>query len=242
VTTLGSEQPHDDADLLAALASGGDLKTFLADLVQLAAKHTPSAAACGLTMARSSGPVTVAATGPLAERADERQYELDAGPCLEAMRDGVVVRVEDMTREDRWGAYPALAADAGVRSSLSLPLVVEGRSRGALNLYATEAGAFGPDDETTGANWAGHASGALGVALRISDSDERADALQGGLDSRTTIGQAVGLLMARERCTADQAFALLRLSSQRRNVKLRDIAAGVVSAFEAALPEGPDRW
>ncbi|NEK56924.1 GAF and ANTAR domain-containing protein [Geodermatophilus sabuli] len=242
MTTLGSKQSQDDADLLAALASGGDLKTFLADLVELAAKSTPRAAACGLTMARSSGPVTVTATDALAQQADEGQYELDDGPCLEAMREGVVVRVEDMTRETRWGVYPARAADAGVRSSLSLPLVVEGRSRGALNLYATEPGAFGPDDETTGTNWAGHASGALGVALRIADSDERADALQGGLDTRTTIGQAVGLLMAQERCTAEQAFTLLRLSSQRRNVKLRDVATSVVTTFEAGLPDGPARW
>jgi AmiR/NasT family two-component response regulator len=56
------------------------------------------------------------------------------------------------------------------------------------------------------------------------------------------IGQAIGLVMAQERCTADQAFALLRKSSQRRNVKLRDIAAALVASFEAELPERPDRW
>ena len=232
---------RDDADLLASLAGSADLAQFLGDLVRLAARQTPHARACGLTLARSSGAVTVSCTGPLAEQADERQYRVDDGPCLQAMREGVVVRVADMARETRWGPYPALATQVGVRSSLSLPLVVENRSRGALNLYSTKPGAFDDEDEQTAAQWAGHASGALAVALRIADGDDRAEQLRGGLDTRTTIGQAVGLLMAQERCTTEEAFDLLKLASQRRNVKLRDVAANVVAAFEAGLPRDRSR-
>jgi GAF domain-containing protein len=232
----------DDGELLALLASGGDLKSFLSDLVDLAARQVSSAEACGMTLSRDATGVTVASSGPLAERADERQYEVDAGPCLESMRTGTVVRVQDMATEDRWTPYPARAAELGVRSSLSVPLVVEGRKSGALNLYATEPGVFTADDEATAARWAGQAAGALAVALRIADSDDRADHLLGGLDTRATIGKAVGLLMAQERCTADQAFDLLRIASQRRNVKLRDVAADVVAAFEEGLADRPERW
>jgi len=230
------------ADFLALLASGSDLNRFLEDLVHLTVRQTSHAEACGLTLARASRPVTVSCTGPLAARADERQYDVDDGPCLQAMREGVVVRVDDMPAETRWGPYPALAAQAGVRSSLSLPLIVEERSHGALNLYSTERAAFDGDDEKTAGRWAAQASGALAVALRIADGDAQVDALRGGLDTRTMIGQAVGLLMAQERCTADQAFGLLKLSSQRRNMKLRDVAASLVAAFEADLPEAPPRW
>jgi AmiR/NasT family two-component response regulator len=80
------------------------------------------------------------------------------------------------------------------------------------------------------------------VALRIADSDSRVESLLGGLDSRTTIGQAVGLLMAQERCTAEQAFDLLRIASQRRDVELRDVAAGIVGAFEQELADPSGRW
>jgi GAF domain-containing protein len=242
VDTLGDSSVPDDADLLALLAAAGDLNAFLADLVRLAARQTPSAEACGLTLARNSGGVTVACTDELAERADERQYEVDDGPCLQSMREGVVVRVADMSNDDRWGPYPTLAAQVGVRSSLSIPLVVEERSRGALNFYSTAPGAFGGDDEKIAGRWAGQAAGALAVALRIAEGDEKAEQLQGGLDTRTAIGQAVGLLMAQERCTTDEAFRLLKVSSQRRNVKLRDVAAALVASFEAELPERPDRW
>ena len=190
----------DDGELLALLASGRDLNSFLDDLVHLAARQVPRSEACGLTLNRDSTGVTVASTGPLADRADERQYEVDTGPCLESMRTGTVVRVRDMATEERWAPYPERAARLGVRSSLSLPLVVEGRSSGALNLYATEPGVFSDDDEATAAGW------------------------------------------AEQRCTADQAFDLLRIASQRRNVKLRDVAAGVVAAFEEGLGDRRGRW
>jgi GAF domain-containing protein len=242
VGTAGKDTRSADGELLALLAAGGDLRSFLGDLVQLAARQVRRAEACGLTLPRDGSGVTVASTGPLADGADERQYEVDTGPCLESMRTGHVVRVGDMATEERWAPYPARAAQFGVRSSLSLPLVVEGRSSGALNLYASEPEAFSAEDEATAAGWAEQATGALAVALRIADSDSRAESLLGGLDTRATIGQAVGLLMARERCTAEQAFGLLRIASQRRNVKLRDVAAGIVSAFEQELADPSGRW
>ena len=239
--TPGRDTRADDGELLALLAAGGDLRSFLGDLVRLAVRQVPRAEACGLTLARDATGMTVASTGPLAEQADQRQYQQDTGPCLESMRTGTVVRVDDMAAEERWTPFPALAAELGVRSSLSLPLVVEGRSRGALNLYATEPRVFGAD-EATAYRWAEQATGALAVALRIADSDSRAESLLGGLDTRATIGQAVGLLMAQERVPAERAFDLLRIASQRRNVKLRDVAAGVVAAFEEGLADGRERW
>jgi GAF domain-containing protein len=239
--TPGRDTRADDGELLALLAAGGDLGSFLGDLVRLAVRQVPRAEACGLTLARDATGMTVASTGPLAEQADQRQYQQDTGPCLESMRTGTVVRVDDMAAEERWTPFPALAAELGVRSSLSLPLVVEGRSRGALNLYATEPRVFDAD-EATAYRWAEQATGALAVALRIADSDSRAESLLGGLDTRATIGQAVGLLMAQERVPAERAFDLLRIASQRRNVKLRDVAAGVVAAFEEGLADGRERW
>ena len=43
--------------------------------------------------------------------------------------------------------------------------------------------------------------------------------------------------MAAERCTADEAFAILVDASQRENVKLREIARLVVAHGPAAEPD-----
>lgn len=44
------------------------------------------------------------------------------------------------------------------------------------------------------------------------------------IEHRDVIGQAKGILMAREGCTAEQAFSILRMASQRENRKLYEIA------------------
>ena len=56
------------------------------------------------------------------------------------------------------------------------------------------------------------------------------------------IDQALGVLMAQQRCDAQQAFALLRAASQRSNRKLRDVAAEVVGRFSGSPPAEPPRF
>lgn len=52
--------------------------------------------------------------------------------------------------------------------------------------------------------------------------------LESALVSARRIGAAIGVLMASQRVTDDQAFRLLVRASQSRNRKLRDIAEDVV--------------
>jgi GAF domain-containing protein len=213
-----------------------DVSGFLDQLVHWAVTESPGAEACGLTLEQAGRGLTVTYSGELAARGDERQYELDDGPCLQAMRSGEVVTVADMATEQRWGKYPRRAVAAGVRASLSLPIEVGERGRGALNLYASRPHAFTDTDERLARSWAGQASGALSVAWRMAERQDAVDNLNRGMASRQVIGQAVGLLMVQRRCTADDAFGLLRSASQRSNEKLRDVAERLVAAHERALP------
>ncbi len=52
----------------------------------------------------------------------------------------------------------------------------------------------------------------------------------GGMQSRSTIEQAKGMLMAENGCGADEAFGILVRASQRQNRKLRDIAQALIDA------------
>jgi hypothetical protein len=65
------------------------------------------------------------------------------------------------------------------------------------------------------------------VALR--HAKEEIETLKEALRTRTTIGQAVGLLMYRSTITAEEAFAQLVGLSSHSNVKLRDIARRLVA-------------
>jgi GAF domain-containing protein len=210
-----------------------DVAGFIERLTGWAVEQTPGGEACGLTVEQAGSGRTVSYTGELAARGDERQYELDDGPCLEAMRSGQVVAVDDMAEEGRWGDYPRRAVEAGVRSSLSLPLTVGEAGRGALNLYSSRPQAFSDTDERIARVWAGQASGALEIAWRMAEREDAVEHLHRGLATRQVIGQAVGLLMAQRRCTATEAFDLLKGASQRSNEKLRDVAERLVAGHEA---------
>jgi hypothetical protein len=63
--------------------------------------------------------------------------------------------------------------------------------------------------------------------------------LQEALASRSTIDQALGVLMAQNRCTRDQAFAILRRASQNRNIKLREVAGTLIQRVTGQQPQEP---
>lgn len=49
---------------------------------------------------------------------------------------------------------------------------------------------------------------------------------------RSVIDQAIGILMAHQHCGPDEAFGLVRAMSQRRNIKLREVAANLMTPIQ----------
>ena len=226
-------------DLQGALLSTQSVEQFLHEMAVMAARLVGGGLSCGMTMQPSGRPVTVACSDQVAARVDEVQYELDDGPCLHAMRDGSVVRIEDTTEKVRWPEFEAQAASHGVRSCLALPLIAEGKPVGALNLYSRQASAFGAAEARRAENFAENASGALSLAMRLASHAALIEQLRSSLTSRTVIDQALGIIMAREQCNQARAFAILRSASQNSNVKLRDIAGAVVTSVTGEPPQPP---
>jgi GAF domain-containing protein len=224
------------ADLMVATPS---MDKFLNDLARLATAVITPPASCGITLAQDNRPLTVASSDPLATHVDEVQYGHDRGPCLQAMRTGQIVIAADLAAEQRWGAYPAYALSYGVHSSLSMPLTVDGASRGALNLYAGTAHAFGPTEQQHAELFAGAASAALTVVTRQGHQVLLSEQLRDALATRAVIDQALGILMGRNSCDSDTAFAILRESSQHQNRKLHDVATDIVIAVSGNDPQLP---
>jgi GAF domain-containing protein len=185
----------------------------------------------GISVADRGVVTTWVATSPETERLDEHQYSTDEGPCLDAIREGRVFEVRDAGTEDRWPRYMEQARYEGLAASLSYPMVVRGRSIGALNLYS-----FGSPlpaaDRSEIAVLAEHAAVAVANAQAYRRSRELVGHLTEAVESRDLIGQAKGVLIAMQGCSADEAFDLLRGMSQRTNRKLRDIAADVVASAQ----------
>jgi GAF domain-containing protein len=167
------------------------------------------------------------------------QYANNQGPCLEALRTQVPVFVTDMATETRWPPYTEQARQVGAQSSLSYPLIHDTQCLGALNFYAFQPLVPGMDLQARAAAIAGHAAGALALALRLAERDDLITRLRLALSSRSTIDQAMGILMAQQRCTAPTAFDLLRTASQGRNIKLRDVATRIITGIERDVGDKP---
>ncbi|MQA77340.1 MAG: ANTAR domain-containing protein [Streptosporangiales bacterium] len=129
----------------------------------------------------------------------------------------------------------------GLTKSLSVPLPTStGAPLGALNLYSISAAKLTQDDHDAAVVFAAQAAGAVMVAIRLAEQAELLDQLERALESRAVINQAKGVVMAQEHCTADQAFAILRTASQRRNTKLRDLARAIVTRVGIPDPGSSD--
>jgi GAF domain-containing protein len=217
-------------ELAALMLATPSMTALLDDLARLAAGVLTPPASCGITLSQDHAALTVANSDSLAAQLDEVQYGQGEGPCLETLHTGRTVMVLDTATEHRWGSYPARALGYGVRSSLSLPLTVNGDTRGALNLYATTTQAFGPEQQDRARLFAVQASTALTLAHRQAQQTQLTDQLREALATRAIIDQALGILMAQQTCDPDTAFAILRTTSQNQNRKLRDVAAGIVRA------------
>ena len=126
-----------------------------------------------------------------------------------------------------------------MRSSLSYPLRAQDTLIGALNLYSGELAFFGEVQSRQAAGFAQNASVAVGIAARMAHQAVLTDQLRASLASRSVIDQALGVIMGEERCTAQEAFELLRAVSQNRNIKLRQVAENVVSRVTGQAPQPP---
>jgi ANTAR domain len=140
------------------------------------------------------------------------------------------------------GTLAAVRVEGGLARDRLLPGAAADRRRepaGALNLYGRAAGAFGARETRRAERFAQNAAGALALALRLSSYAALTDQLRASLASRTVIDQAIGVIMAQERCGQARAFSLLRAASQNRNVKLSEIAAAIVTSVSGEPPQPP---
>jgi len=131
----------------------------------------------------------------------------------------------DLAAEDRWPHYTAtLVQHSPIRSVQAHPVRLADSELGALVLYAEDAGFFDADRSQPGALLADHAA----IGLSLLQSRHKTEHLTIALQNSREIGQAMGILMASHKITADAAFDLLRQASQRGHVKLREVAKDVV--------------
>ena len=228
----GENHPRDLADTFAEVARSlraeGSVESTMDRIVMLAVRTIDGCDHAGISFVQGRRITTPAASDDVPVVVDAVQYDADEGPCLDAIREHEVFTTDDLRQEQRWPNFSARAVEqSGVLSMLSFRLFVEEDTMGALNLYSRTEGAVDADDWAVGSVFAAHAAVALSAAIKQQQLEE-------AVESRDIIGQAKGILMAREHVTADEAFHMLRRGSQRLNVKLRELAGRIATGEPAS--------
>lgn len=225
-STIPGEATQAFASLAELVYSTTDHQTVLDAICQQAVAVIPGADHVSIsTLAADRTLVTRAASDDVARLMDHLETESGEGPCLDAVLENSVQRDDDIATFSTWPALAELTlSQTSVRGMVGYRLLQGEFGRSAMNVFSDTPGALTAEAASVGTMLAAFSSVALTAAERRADVEN----LRRGLDSNREIGKAIGLLMAAHQVDADQAFALLRTTSSRMNVKLVDIAARVV--------------
>jgi len=209
------------AETARILFSAGGVADTLMELIELAVTTIEGCDFAGLFLLDGIAITTPVRTDPIVDLIDGYQHESGEGPCLEAISEGSIFYASDLESESRWPQFASRAGQAGIRSVLALP-VAQNKSLGA----------FGVVDRGKGVILASLAGFALAAAHSQEQDGMGVEDFRAALGTREMIGQAEGILMERERISADHAFDILRRASQHLNIKLREVAQNLVDTGE----------
>ncbi|HUR23760.1 MAG TPA: GAF and ANTAR domain-containing protein [Acidimicrobiales bacterium] len=211
------------------------LPAQLEAVVDIVKRTVPSCDSAGIVLLVDGEATSIAVTDRLTVEIDLVQYQTDEGPCLSAMNEGHVVRIDILERDSQFTRFAPGALDRGLRSVLSTPLTANGRTVGALNMYSMTANAF--DDRTSDAvrSMVEYAGQAISTSPLYAYSLEMIDGLVEDLETRSMIEQATGVLMASQEGTSSDALGRLRDLAMRSGESMRTVAEWVI----AERPTGP---
>ena len=216
----------------------GNAVEFLSGLSGLAAAAVSEAAGddieCAVTLKLRRRPSTAAGSSNRALELDRLEQELGDGPCIRALREMAPVLIDDVSKDPRWQAYCRELSERNVHSTLGVPLEIAGDASAALNFFATKPGVFTADVYDKALGFAAAAHNTLHLSVRINNAENRAEDLEAALESRTAINLACGVIMAQNRCSQEEAMAILTKVSSNRNRKLRDVAKDLIEQLSGS--------
>ncbi|WNG92622.1 GAF and ANTAR domain-containing protein [Mycobacterium sp. ITM-2016-00318] len=225
-------------ELRDLFAAEEPLDDIAARVAKTALAAIPNADAVSITALSWPDTRTAASTHECALELDHHQYASGRGPCLEATWRRTPVRAAIGEDLQRWPEFVEAARRMGIRASLSVPLLVgtldeKQELLGSLNIYSKTASAFDPFDAQLMRLYTAAAGQAISNAGRWQDSRETVTQLEKALLSRSDIDMAKGALIALHGCDPGEAFARLVEESQRRNIKVRDLAVEMLDRLQA---------
>lgn len=240
VTDAATQITNEFHELARQLRASSEPDGVWAQLAELAAGAVDGCQGASVVKApRAQRPAAVLAASTDAALAFGRAQCLTGeGPTLEAANTGDMVSSNDLATDLRWPALRDLAGNNLPVRAVASFRIADDPCGLALSFHSTHADAFDPAALDVAQLVAAHA----GAFALHQDSARKVVNLQQALETSRTIGAAIGIVMLARKLTPDQAFDVLRETSQHMHVKIRDLALLVTETGElpqvAAAPQG----
>lgn len=208
-------------------------------LAQAVKEAIPGATGAGVSLMDTRGQRTSAgSTEELVLAADELQYKLGEGPCLDAWASTQVVRSDDVAADPRWPRWNQRAARMGIGSVLSAPLLHKTETLGAIKVYSHHTQTFDERSEQL-LTLIAEPTATLLANIQSTEVPHRVSSeLKQAILSRDSIAFARGILMERNGMDADEAMFELITLARREGQSLWRAADHVISSVGSRL-QGP---
>jgi hypothetical protein len=221
--------PVEDLGLGAAelvSLSTGEVKA-LHKLAELAVRQVPGCAAAHATIWRDGELVQMAATHPDAAELADLAIQTRNGPLTAAVAEGAPVSCPDILEETRWPRWTREALSRGVRCSVHLVRQVPPTTL-VLSLFGVRPGVLDADSAPVAQMLARFGGTVFANTLAYGQAQRTATQLKDSVAARAVTDQAKGILMHALGCDADGALKFLRRESQRRHLKVTEVAALII--------------
>jgi hypothetical protein len=218
---------HEATELLSL--SNGEAKS-LSKLAEMAVRQVPGCAAAHATIWRGGELAAVSASHPDPVELIDLEIRIGLGPLTTAVSQGKPVSCADTLNEERWPRWAEEALRRGLRSSVHLvrqfpPMTL------VLALFGARPGSLDADGVPMAEMLARFASTVFANSLAYGEAQRTATQLKDSVAARAVTDQAKGILMHALGCDADEALRYLRRESQRRHVKVTEVAARVIATY-----------
>ncbi|QOD03810.1 GAF and ANTAR domain-containing protein [Pseudarthrobacter sp. BIM B-2242] len=233
--------PASTAGFIPDLATGAKSLADSLEILTRTASETlaglmDSPVECAIVLKRVKNIPATAGTSPEAALLARLEQEAGEGPLTEALAGNGTVAMNHVTSDFRWARYRPHLQNAGFDSVLGLRLRLDDGAEAALAFFAPGAQAFPLHVIAAARNFADLAARGLMLVLELQTTSTRASDLQSALESRTSIDIACGVIMAQNRCSYDDAIAIIAKASSHRNLKLRKVAEGILEKLPGGAP------
>ena len=215
------------AELARMAVRGADLVDVYTLLSERVVTLLP-VAGCGILVRDAGGTLhVVGSSSASVHLLDLFQVQNDEGPCLECLASGQPVSLGRADAAARWPRFAALLELEGFSSAHALPIASREVTVGALNLFAREA--IGEEELAVAQALADVAALALLQSDAVEDAVVLARRLYVAVQSRSTVNQAIGVLMERLGLDEDGALRRLRSTADASGETMVALAAAVVA-------------